>query len=117
MVEYENPYEPLKRNDVLLDVFRQNLHALGERDAPEVKDRLGSSDVGNVSQILPCIQPMMKIAPDGTPIHSREFEAAAASPMARQGTLTAAKVMARTTYDLLADPALVTKATQEFKTR
>jgi amidohydrolase len=110
----ESAYEPLKRNATLLDAFRANLHAIGEQEAPPVTDRLGSSDVGNVSQVVPCIQPMMKIAPEGTPIHSRAFEAAAAAPLARSGTLQAAKAMARTTYDLLADPALVKKAKEEF---
>jgi amidohydrolase len=110
----ESAYEPLRRNATLLDAFRANLHALGEADFPEVKDRLGSSDVGNVSQVVPCIQPMMKIAPEGTPIHSRAFEAAAAAPLARTGTLKAAKAMARTAYDLLADPSLIAKAKQEF---
>jgi len=115
VTEYgESAYEPLKRNETLLGAFRGNLQALGATESPEVKDRLGSSDVGNVSQILPCIQPLMKIAPDGTPIHSREFEAAAVTPLARAGTLTAAKAMARTTYDLLADPALLARAKQEF---
>jgi amidohydrolase len=118
VIDYgESAYEPMKRNDTLLDLFRANLRALGEADGPEIKDRLGSSDVGNVSQVLPCIQPMMKIAPDGTPIHSRAFEAAAASPLAHAGTLQAAKAMARTTYDLLADPALVASAKAEFATR
>jgi amidohydrolase len=116
VIDYgESAYEPLKRNDTLLDAFRANLRALGATESPEVKDRLGSSDVGNVSQVLPCIQPMMKIAPDGTPIHSRAFEAAAAAPLAHSGTLTAAKAMARTTYDLLADPALLAKAKKEFR--
>jgi amidohydrolase len=115
VVDYgESAYEPLRRNETLLGAFRANLRALGETESPEVKDRLGSSDVGNVSQVVPCIQPMMKIAPDGTPIHSRAFEAAAAAPLARAGTLAAAKAMARTTYDLLADPALVEQAWQEF---
>jgi amidohydrolase len=115
LVEYKDTvYEPLKRNDAMLGAFRANLHAVGEREMPEVKDRLGSSDVGNVSQVVPCIQPLMKIAPDGTPIHSRDFEAAAVAPLALDGTLKAAKVMARTAYDLLADPALLAKAKQEF---
>ena len=115
VVDYgESAYEPLKRNETLLDVFRANLRALGETEAPEVRDRLGSSDVGNVSQVIPCIQPLMKIAPQGTPIHSRDFEAAAIAPLAREGTLKAAKMMARTAYDLLADPALVARAKQEF---
>ena len=116
VIEHENPYEPLKRNDALLEAFRRNLHALGATEMPEIKDRLGSSDVGNVSQVLPCIQPMMKIAPDGTPIHSREFAAAAVTAIARDGTLKAAKAMARTTYDLLAEPSLLAKATEEFRT-
>jgi amidohydrolase len=114
VVEYDDSYEPMKRNDTLLEAFRTNLRALGETDMPEVKDRLASSDVGNVSQVIPCIQPLMKIAPDGTPIHSRDFEAAAVTPLARDGTLKAAKAMARTTYDLLVDPALVARAKQEF---
>src|SRR3989475_11006958 len=108
-------YEPMKRNATLLEAFRANLRACGVVEAPEIKDRLGSSDVGNVSHVIPAIQPLMKIAPDGTPIHSRAFAAAARSPLAREGTLTASKAMAMTTLDLLADTALVRKAQAEFK--
>ena len=67
-----------------------------------------------MSQVIPTIQPLMKIAPDNTPIHSRAFEAAAVSPLARIGTLTAAKAMALTTLDLLAEPGLVKRAHDEF---
>src|SRR5207247_10990233 len=90
-------YEPMKRNETLLGAFRANLTALGITEAPPLVDRLGSSDIGNVSQVIPTIQPLMKIAPDNTPIHSRAFEAAAVSPLARAGTLAAAKAMAMTT--------------------
>jgi amidohydrolase len=115
VVDYENAYEPMKRNAALLDAFRANLEALGVSESPEIRDRLGSSDVGNVSQALPTIQPLVKIAPDGTPIHSRAFEAAAVTAIAREGLKGAAKAMAMTTYDLLADPALVKKARAEFE--
>ncbi|HEV8473240.1 MAG TPA: amidohydrolase, partial [Methylomirabilota bacterium] len=74
-----------------------------------------SSDIGNVSQVIPAIQPMVQIAPEGTPIHSRAFEAAAVTPLARQGMTTAAKVMAMTTYDLLEDPRRVAEARREFE--
>jgi len=40
---------------------------------------------------------------------------AAVTPLARAGTLAAAKAMAMTTYDLLSDPALVAKARREFE--
>lgn len=114
VVERDDAYEPMKRNETLLETWRGNLRQLGLAESPEVKDRLGSSDVGNVSQVVPTIQPLMKIAPDGTPIHSRAFEAAAASSLARDGLLAAAKAMAMTALDLLGDPVLLARAKQEF---
>jgi amidohydrolase len=114
VIDKEAPYEPLRRNDTLLDVFRGNMARVGATESP-APDRLGSSDIGNVSQVIPAIQPMVQIAPAGTPIHSRAFEAAAVTPLARQGLCQAAKTMAMTAYDLLADPALVKKARVEFE--
>jgi amidohydrolase len=113
----DNAYEPMKRNAPLLEAFRANMARLGIAEAPERKDRLGSSDVGNISQAMPAIQPYVKIAPAGTPVHSRAFEAAAVTPLAREGLLGAAKTMAMTVYDLLAEPALVEKAKAEFRGR
>ena len=115
VIDFEAPYEPLRRNDTLLGVFRSNMAAVGAVESPAIADRLGSSDIGNVSQVVPAIQPMVQIAPPGTPIHSRAFEAAAVSPLARQGLCQAAKVMAMTAYDLLADPGLVKHARAEFE--
>ena len=115
VLDLEAPYEPLKRNDTLLGLFRANMQRVGAAESPALADRMGSSDIGNVSQVLPAIQPMVQIAPPGTPIHSRAFEAAAVTPLARQGLCQAAKAMAMTTYDLLADPALLAKARAEFE--
>ncbi len=115
VIEYDNTYEPMKRNQTLADAFRVNMRRVGVPESPETKERLGSSDVGNVSQVLPTIQPYVRIAPDGTPWHSRAFEEAAVSPLAREGLLAAAKVMAMTTLDLLTDPDLLARAKQEFR--
>jgi len=114
VVDMEAPYEPLKRNNMLLGLFAANMTSVGAVESP-APDRLGSSDIGNVSQVIPAIQPMVQIAPNGTPIHSRDFEAAAVTPLARQGMCQAAKTMAMTTYDLLADPGLVKRARAEFE--
>ncbi len=116
VVESDTTYEPMKRNQALADAFRANMQRLGLQESPEMKDRLGSSDVGNVSQVLPTIQPYVRIAPEGTPWHSRAFAEAAVSPLAREGMLAAAKVMAMTTLDLLTEPGLLTRAQQEFRT-
>ena len=111
----DTAYEPMKRNATLLELFRANARTFGVVESPESRERMGSSDVGNVSQVIPTIQPMVQIAPEGTPIHSRAFEEAAVKPLAREGMLTSAKIMAMTTCDLLANPALVKEARREFE--
>ena len=113
----ENVYEPMNSNRVLLDLFAANMKTAGLVEGEPIPDRLGSSDVGNVSQVIPAIQPMVAIAPLGTAIHSREFADAAVKPLARAGMLAAAKTMAMTTLDLLAEPARVDRAKEEFARR
>jgi amidohydrolase len=114
VTQQEMVYEPLKRNQTLLDLFAGNMDDAGLVAGEPIPDRLGSSDVGNVSQVLPTIQPMVAIALAGTAIHTREFAAAAVQPLAHAGMLAAAKAMAMTTYDLLADPGRVRAAKAEF---
>src|SRR5262245_20529483 len=58
VIDLEAPYEPLKRNDTLLDLFRANMTGVGATASPSLADRMGSSDIGNVSQVIPAIQPM-----------------------------------------------------------
>ena len=117
VTELEAAYEPLRRNDALLDAFRANWRALGVQESEPPKDRYGSSDVGNVSQVVPTIHPLVKIAREGTPIHSRAFEKEAVTPMAREGLLKAAKIMAMTAADLMGDQALLGRVKEEFRTR
>jgi amidohydrolase len=112
--QLEYVYEPLRSNRVLLDLFAANMAALGLVEGEPTPDRQGSSDIGNVSQVLPTIHPMVAIAPAGTNVHTREFAAAAVQPMALAGLLAAAKTMAGTALDLLEDPARVAAARAEF---
>jgi hypothetical protein len=67
-----------------------------------------------VSQALPTIHPYIRIAPDGVPGHSREFAEWAKSPLARTGMVAAAKALALTALDLLAEPEGLRKAKEEF---
>jgi len=115
VTQHDDVYEPLKSSRVLLDLFAANMKTVGLSEGQAIPDRLGSSDIGNVSQVIPAIQPMVAIAPAGTAIHSRAFAEAAVTPMARAGLLAAAKTMAMTTLDLLADPGRVAQAKAEFR--
>ncbi len=114
MIQHDSVYEPMKSSRVLLDLFQANMTTVGLREGEPIPDRKGSSDVGNVSQVLPTIQPMIGIAPVGMAIHTRDFADAAVKPLARQGMVAAAKTMAMTTFDLLAEPARVKAAKKEF---
>jgi len=117
VTQHDNVYEPMKSSRVMLDLFAANMKTVGLSEGEAIPDRLGSSDVGNVSQVVPAIQPMIAIAPTGMAIHTRDFADAAVKPLARAGLLAAAKTMAMTTLDLLAEPARVAKAKEEFAGR
>ena len=114
VTQHESVYEPMKSSRVLLDLFAANMTTVGLAEGDPIPDRKGSSDVGNVSQVVPTIQPMIGIAPEGMAIHTREFAEAAIQPLARRGMVAAAKTLALTTYDLLAHPAHVKAAKEEF---
>jgi amidohydrolase len=114
VTQHDTVYEPMKSSRVLLDLFAANMTGVGLREGQPVPDKIGSSDIGNVSQVVPAIQPMVAIAPAGMAIHTRDFCEAARQPMARAGMVAAAKTMAMTTFDLLAEPGRVERAKAEF---
>jgi amidohydrolase len=113
-VTYEGGASTMRHNHSIGRRFQANMEAYGILDNPP-SDDLGSSDMGNVSQILPTIHPLIAICERGIPGHSIEFLEAAASPLGDAITLLAATVVAQTAYELLVEPALVEAAWREFR--
>ena len=108
-------HDPLRPNATMAALFGRNLARIGFPEDPEDPEAgYGSTDAGNLSQALPTIHPYVRISPDGVPGHSRDFAAAAASPLARVGMVAAAKALAMTALDLLADPAALPAARADF---
>jgi amidohydrolase len=105
----------MKDNVVLKARFQANMEAYGLVPQPIDPSSLGSTDMGNVSLVLPTIHPSIAICDAGVPGHSILFRDAAASPRADEVTLLAATLVAQTAYDLFADPALVEAAWEEFR--
>ncbi len=112
-VDFQGGASTMKHNHVLADRFRANLAAYGLADRPPT-DNLGSSDMGNVSQVVPTIHPSIAICAEGVPGHSIDFRDAAVSPYADEITLLVAALVAQTAYELFADPGLVKAAWAEF---
>ncbi len=108
-------HDPLKPNFTMAALFEKNLERIDfPVDPDDGEAGYGSTDCGNVSQALPTIHPYIRISPDGIPGHSREFAEWAKSPIARQGMVAAAKALAMTALDLLAHPAELARAKDEF---
>ena len=108
-------YHPHKINYALAELFRKNLEALGSQvdQGPEDQD-LGSTDVGNVSQAVPTVQPMIAICGPSVACHMPEFAVASASRAGEEGMLLAATAMALTGLDLLRDRDALRRVKQEF---
>ncbi|MGD9117613.1 MAG: M20 family metallopeptidase [Dehalococcoidia bacterium] len=107
-------YEPLRNNLTLAELFRQNINSLGRQMPLVGNSRVGSTDMGNVSQLVPSIHPTIAVAPETVAIHSPEFAEVAASENGIKGMLDAAKAMAMTVADLVASPETVDKVKKEF---
>jgi len=109
-------YSPLRNNLTLAQLFRRNIQSLG-RKMPLFDSRVsfGSTDMGNVSQLVPGIHPLVAIAPVNVLGHSPKFASVAASETGTRGLLDAAKALAMTVVDLVANPEIVTRVKEEFK--
>jgi amidohydrolase len=112
----ETYYANIVPSTVLADLFDANLTALGrEVQLPEPNERMGSTDMGNVSHVVPALHPYVAIAPEEVAGHSPEFRAAAASPEGHAGLLDAAKALAMTAVDLFSNSELVDAAWEEHR--
>ncbi|HEY8655794.1 MAG TPA: M20 family metallopeptidase [Candidatus Limnocylindria bacterium] len=117
-VHENSGYENMMFSTPLAARWAEHLRALGQTVQPVTEDeRMGSTDMGNVSQLLPSIHPYIGIAAEGTPGHSTAFRDAAASPRAHENALAAAKAMALVAIDILSDPSLLAAAREEFDAR
>jgi len=88
------------------EVYLKNLVSLGESFENKVFP-LGSSDVGNVSQVIPVIQPMIRISETPVAGHSIEKREACRSETGLRSIVLGAKALALTAMDLILDPELL----------
>ena len=81
----------------------------------KLRTSLGSSDVGNVSQVIPTIQPTVSISDDYIAGHSEEFKAAAKSEKGLASIAIAAECLAATALDLFENPELLAQIKEEHQ--
>lgn len=108
-------YKNIIPNKTLATLFTANLEALG-RTVAEIDpiERMGSTDMGDVSHIIPSIHPYLAITPVKTAGHTLEFKEYSHSEAGKLAMLDAAKALSMTTADLLLNPDLLRKAREEL---
>jgi len=108
-------YAPMRNNPTLARLFRRNMQSLGRKvKLSDPSYAFGSTDMGNVSKLVPSIHPQVAIAPEKVLVHSPQFTDAAASEAGIKGLLDAAKALAMTVVDLVANPEIAIKIKEEF---
>ena len=111
----EAQYAAMRTNSPLAEAYRSNLAAVGrEVTDDESRRSMGSTDMGNVSALLPAIHPTIAIAPREVSAHSPEFARWAASEDGHRGLLDAAKALAMTAVDVLVVAELRQQMQQAF---
>jgi len=108
-VEYANTIlketgKPMKGLDGKIYPLRPSLPAQG-----------GSTDVGDVSQLVPTIRMSATVASKGGPWHSWAVVACTGMSIGHKGMVYASKALGMTMVDLFMDPKLIDQVKKDFK--
>lgn len=112
-----NPYADMVTNNNLSAMYINSAASLGRSVvAPGSNGHrvVGSTDMGNISHLVPSIHPMIASAPAGTAIHTTAFEKASRTPQADKAIIDGAKAMAMTAIDYWTSPEQQSAISAEF---
>ncbi len=110
-------YRDMRNNMELARAFGAHLESLGRH--PHEQDArvgAGSTDMGDVSHVVPSIHPYLAIVDENEALcHEHRFAEAAIQDRGLQTALSAAKALARTAVELLADAELRARVRDEWQ--
>jgi len=119
VLQVRQGYRDMVNNAALARCFGVHLERLGR--SPRDRDPrvgTGSTDMGDVSHVVPSIHPWLAIVDEGAALcHEHRFAIAAAADTGGRTAIVAAKALARTAIEFLADDQLRTKVTAEWQRR
>lgn len=101
-------YAELLPDPWLSETIRAEMVRLGRDPLPESVEAsvpLGSTDMGNITQVMPGIHPVIGIDSGGAAIHQPAFATAAVGPSADKAVVEGAIMLARTVVRLAETPA------------
>ncbi|ESP04071.1 hypothetical protein LOTGIDRAFT_203426 [Lottia gigantea] len=119
-VEYhtaDKTYNAMIHNDTLCKLYEKNAISVGVEFTNDEEDKtiaLGSSDMGNVSTVVPSIHPCFHMGTLAAN-HTRDFTTAAGAPEAQPFTLNQGKSLALTALDIYLQPKLLETIQADFE--
>lgn len=112
---YEASYQNLVTNETLSKRYNQNMKLLGVKMQEEERDSMGSMDMGNVSQVVPAINPYFEITNGKTvSAHTIEFRECTRTEEAYKGMANTIAAFTQTAIDLITDSTLLESVKEEF---
>lgn len=109
----EKGYGARTFSSVLGNICREALEGLGEEVIPGFPDDFGSTDFGNVSQLIPTTNPYFSLNKTRVSLHSPEYEKLAGSPIGHVAIERSAKAMSMTVIESFLNPEIIELAKQE----
>ena len=108
--EVDNKIPSVRLNEIIMTNAR-------EVNAPVIRpprEKTGSTDLGNVMQIMPgsCIR--VAFVPEGSASHSQAYLDAGKTDKAHDAVIFGAKILAGTAYDLITTPGLMDEVKNDF---
>lgn len=114
VVEAGDINAPMKINYSFYDIYRGGLDMLGLKEDGQPPDKnVGSSDIGNVSRIMPTIHPHVPMRP-GINIHTHGFADATISPDGHRALMEGVRCLSITAVELFFSPGAVERIKKEF---
>ncbi|MHB8189287.1 MAG: amidohydrolase [Ferrimicrobium sp.] len=118
IAEVAPAYLSMRSNSVIAGVCYDAFTAVGRHPGDPLvtaseASSAGSTDMGNVSRVVPAVHPYIGIAP-GLAGHTREFEEAAGGLDGEAAVLDGAAILAATVVKLISDTDLLSRAKMEF---
>ncbi|TKC16169.1 M20 family metallopeptidase [Robertmurraya kyonggiensis] len=116
IIAFQNEVDNLLLNKKYDAIFREVVSELGE-NVLEDRKGIGSTDAGNISQVVPTIHPYIKIGASDLIPHTVPFREAAASARGDKALITGAKALALTALKLVTEPETLEEIKAEFQER
>ncbi|KAK6385595.1 hypothetical protein LTS17_001164 [Exophiala oligosperma] len=111
-------YWDIRTNEALAGKFVEHMERQGVPFRPAYEQKMDrecfSTDMGNVTYVVPSIHPTFEIVSPGGSIHTADYAAAARTQDAHDRTLRCGRAMASTALQVLADDDFAAAVRREF---